>query len=148
MGGSLSLERRSGFSPSPQRHPDREVLPAPFQGEQRQRFLARIDDPGKHWKFSAADVQERNSCKQYMKAYEACPTATSNGAAAWCIAPADDKENTTLIVSQIILGPLEELDLRFPSTRRVDIGNRRTSQKSFVSSLGQMSKQEGRAPTI
>ena len=63
------------------------------KGEQKKRFLKRIDDPEKNWKFSADDIKERKYWKQYMKAYEECLSATSTHAAPWYIVPADDKEN-------------------------------------------------------
>jgi len=84
--------------------------------EQRRRFLARIDDPDKNWKFSRADLAERGRWKDYMKAYEACLSATSTTRAPWYVVPADDKENARLIVSQVILDTLEGLRLRYPST--------------------------------
>ena len=67
--------------------------------EQRKRFLARIDEPEKNWKFSLADIEERKFWKQYMKAYEECLSATSTDDAPWYVVPADDKENARLIVS-------------------------------------------------
>ena len=82
--------------------------------EQRKRFLARIDEPQKNWKFSLADVQERKFWKQYMKAYEECLSATSTRHAPWYIVPADNKENARLIVSQIILDTADELKLTYP----------------------------------
>ena len=84
--------------------------------EQRRRFLARIDEPEKNWKFSLADVEERKYWKQYMKAYEECLTATSTREAPWYVVPADDKENARLIVSQIILDTFERLDIAYPKT--------------------------------
>ena len=84
--------------------------------EQRKRFLERIDDPDKNWKFSAADVTERSFWKKYMKAYEACLSATSTKQAPWYIVPADDKQNAQLIVSTIILDTLSELGLAYPKT--------------------------------
>ena len=77
--------------------------------EQRKRFLQRIDEPEKNWKFSIADVEERKFWKQYMKAYEKCFSATSTRDAPWYVVPADDKENARLIVSRIILDTLEGL---------------------------------------
>ena len=68
--------------------------------EQRKRFLARIDEPEKNWKFSLADIQERKFWKLYMKAYEECLSATSTDHAPWYVVPADDKENARLIVSR------------------------------------------------
>ena len=82
--------------------------------EQRKRFLERIDEPGKNWKLSLADFEERKFWKQYMKAYEECLSATSTDAAPWYIVPADDKENARLIVSQIILDTLEGLNMTYP----------------------------------
>jgi polyphosphate kinase 2 (PPK2 family) len=71
--------------------------------EQAKRFIARIDEPKKNWKFSVADIQERKFWKHYMKAYEACLSATSTDNSPWYVVPADDKENARLIVSQIVL---------------------------------------------
>jgi PPK2 family polyphosphate:nucleotide phosphotransferase len=84
--------------------------------EQRKRFLERIDDSEKNWKFSLADIEERGFWKQYSKAYEECLSATSTDEAPWFVVPADDKENARLIVSQIILEALEGLKLSFPQT--------------------------------
>ena len=84
--------------------------------EQRKRFLQRIVEPEKNWKFSLADVEERKFWKQYMKAYEKCLSATSTRDAPWCVVPADDKENARLIVSRIILDTLEGLKLAYPKT--------------------------------
>ena len=84
--------------------------------EQRKRFLERIDDPEKNWKFSVADVEERAYWKQYIKAYEECLSATSTGDAPWYVVPADDKRNSRLIVSQIVVEALEGLKMSFPKT--------------------------------
>jgi PPK2 family polyphosphate:nucleotide phosphotransferase len=82
--------------------------------EQRKRFLARLDEPGKNWKFSLADIHERKYWKDYMKAYEACLRATSTQFAPWYVVPADDKRNARLIVSRIVLDALEGLKLEPP----------------------------------
>jgi PPK2 family polyphosphate:nucleotide phosphotransferase len=84
--------------------------------EQRKRFLKRIDEPEKNWKFSLADIEERNYWKQYMKAYEACLSATSTHAAPWYVVPADDKGNAQLIVSRIILDALKRLRMTYPKS--------------------------------
>ena len=84
--------------------------------EQRKRFLSRIDEPEKNWKFSMADIQERKFWKHYMKAYEQCLGATSTSDSPWYIVPADDKENARLIVSRIVLNTLEELKMNYPKT--------------------------------
>jgi PPK2 family polyphosphate:nucleotide phosphotransferase len=82
--------------------------------EQRKRFLSRIDEPEKNWKFNIDDVKERESWKHYMKAYEECLSATSTTTAPWHAVPADDKATTRLIVSRIILDTLKELKLEYP----------------------------------
>ena len=84
--------------------------------EQRKRFLARIDEPEKNWKFSSADIAERKFWKEYMKVYGECLTATGTRDASWYVVPADDKENARLIVSQIVLDTLEELKMAYPKT--------------------------------
>jgi PPK2 family polyphosphate:nucleotide phosphotransferase len=87
--------------------------------EQRRRFLARIDEPEKNWKFSMADIEERKFWKRYMKAYEDCLGATSTDDAPWYVVPADDKENARLIVSQIVLDTFEGLKMTYPKTSDV-----------------------------
>ena len=82
--------------------------------EQRKRFLARLDEPDKNWKFSRSDIEERDRWNDYMKAYEACMSATSTRQSPWYVVPADDKKNTWLIVSQIILDTLEDLKMKYP----------------------------------
>lgn len=84
--------------------------------EQCRRFLARIDEPEKNWKFSLADIEERKFWKQYMQAYEACLSATSTETAPWYVIPADDKKNARLIISQIVLETLKSLGMRYPET--------------------------------
>jgi PPK2 family polyphosphate:nucleotide phosphotransferase len=82
--------------------------------EQRKRFLDRIDEPDKNWKFSLADMQERQFWKQYMQAYEECMSATSTGNSPWYVVPADDKENARLIISEIVLETFRSLKLAYP----------------------------------
>jgi len=84
--------------------------------EQRKRFLDRIDEPEKNWKFSLADIHERKYWKDYVDAYEACLNATSTHHAPWYVVPADDKENARLIVSQIVVDTLDELKMAYPKT--------------------------------
>jgi PPK2 family polyphosphate:nucleotide phosphotransferase len=86
------------------------------QEEQRKRFLERIDEPDKNWKFSLADIHERKYWKDYVEAYEACLKATSTHHAPWYTVPADDKENARLIVSQIVLDELSGLKMAYPKT--------------------------------
>ena len=82
--------------------------------EQRKRFIARIDQPEKNWKFSQADITERGFWDQYMEAYETCLGATSTERAPWYLVPADDKKNARLIVSHIVLETLDELKMSYP----------------------------------
>ena len=92
--------------------------------EQRKRFLERIDQPEKNWKFSLADIEERKYWKHYMKAYEQCLSATSTRDSPWYVVPADDKENARLIVSQIVLDTVEEFKMGYPkvgSERRKEL---------------------------
>ncbi len=84
------------------------------EDEQRKRFIARIDDPEKNWKFSRGDLEERKHWKAYMQAYEDCLEATSTAQAPWYAVPADDKPNARLIVSQVIVDTLKGLGLRYP----------------------------------
>jgi PPK2 family polyphosphate:nucleotide phosphotransferase len=83
--------------------------------EQRKRFLERIDTPEKNWKFSQDDMKERKFWDEYKAAYEDCISATSTENAPWYVVPADDKENTRLIVSQIIVDTMESLKMEYPT---------------------------------
>ncbi len=83
--------------------------------EQRQRFIDRIDEPDKNWKFGAADLTERGFWNEYMHAYGECLSATSTKNSPWYIVPADDKQNARLIISEIILDTFEDLDLEPPT---------------------------------
>jgi PPK2 family polyphosphate:nucleotide phosphotransferase len=84
--------------------------------EQRKRFLARIDEPRKNWKFSMADIEERQYWRQYVQAYEQCLSATSTRHSPWYVVPADDKRNARLIVSSIIVDAFGSLDMAYPKT--------------------------------
>ena len=84
--------------------------------EQKKRFLKRIDNPEKNWKFSADDIKERKYWNHYMKAYEECLSATSTQNAPWYIVPADDKEDTGLIISRIVLDALQALKMAYPKS--------------------------------
>ncbi|MEE4239807.1 MAG: ADP-polyphosphate phosphotransferase [Anderseniella sp.] len=86
--------------------------------EQRKRLIARIDDQDKNWKFSEADLVQRQAWDEYMKAYEACLSNTSTSEAPWYVVPADDKKNARLIVSQIILDTMSALNLHYPPTSK------------------------------
>jgi polyphosphate kinase 2 (PPK2 family) len=85
--------------------------------EQRRRFLARLDEPHKNWKFQAADVEERSYWADYMTAYEEALAATSRPWAPWYAIPADDKPWMRMVTADLVVRTLETLPLRFP---RVD----------------------------
>lgn len=92
--------------------------------EQRKRFLERIDEADKNWKFSESDVHERKYWDHYVKAFEDCLSSTSTHHAPWYAVPADHKENARLIVSQIVLDALAGLKPAYPKTtqkRRLEL---------------------------
>jgi PPK2 family polyphosphate:nucleotide phosphotransferase len=89
--------------------------------EQRKRFLKRIDQPEKNWKFSQSDLKERELWKDYMKAYEECISATSTHHAPWYVVPADDKKNARLVISQVVVDTLKSLHLTYPKSDKARI---------------------------
>jgi PPK2 family polyphosphate:nucleotide phosphotransferase len=82
--------------------------------EQKKRFLARLDEPEKNWKFSVADAKERQHWDRYMEAYEDAIEATSTDEAPWYVIPADHKWFMRMAVAEVIVETLESLDLEFP----------------------------------
>lgn len=82
--------------------------------EQAKRFLQRIDDPEKNWKFSPQDLEERKYWGEYMKAFSACLEETSTAHAPWYSVPADDKRNARLIASHILLEAMKRLAPAYP----------------------------------
>ena len=82
--------------------------------EQRQRLIARLDNPDKHWKFSTGDVEEREYWSEYMSAFEDCINATATSHAPWYTIPADDKLNMRLLVAATTLAELEALKIDWP----------------------------------
>jgi PPK2 family polyphosphate:nucleotide phosphotransferase len=83
--------------------------------EQKKRFLARIDRPDKHWKFSTSDVVERQHWKEYMKAYEDAIQQTATKESPWYVVPADNKWFTRLVVAAAVVEALENLKLEYPT---------------------------------
>jgi PPK2 family polyphosphate:nucleotide phosphotransferase len=83
--------------------------------EQKRRFLSRLDEPAKNWKFSTADITERERWNEYMIAYEEMIQHTATPHAPWYVVPADKKWYTRLVVSAAIIDALEELNLRYPT---------------------------------
>jgi PPK2 family polyphosphate:nucleotide phosphotransferase len=86
--------------------------------EQRHRLLQRIDDPEKNWKFSTADIVQRESWAKYQEAYEDCLGATSTEDAPWYAVPADNKQNAHLGISEVILDALKSLRMTYPRSDR------------------------------
>jgi PPK2 family polyphosphate:nucleotide phosphotransferase len=82
--------------------------------EQQSRFIARIDNPDKNWKFTDADIQERKFWPEYQKAYQECLQATSTSNNPWYVVPADDKKNARLIVAKIMHKTLKALNMNYP----------------------------------
>jgi PPK2 family polyphosphate:nucleotide phosphotransferase len=97
------------------------------RAEQKKRFLERLDDPEKHWKFSATDVHERRYWKQYMAAYEDMIRRTATKAAPWYVVPADNKWFTRAVVSAALVQSLASLDLHYP---RYDAVKRRELERA------------------
>ena len=84
------------------------------KSEQRRRFLKRLDDPSRNWKFSQADLVERGFWKEYQSAYEKCLAATSTQVAPWLVVPADDKLNARLIISRAVCDALKDMKMHYP----------------------------------
>jgi PPK2 family polyphosphate:nucleotide phosphotransferase len=100
--------------------------------EQRKRFLRRIDQPEKNWKFSRSDIEERKLWKHYMKAYEDCLGATSTRNAPWYVVPADDKANTRVILSQIIVDTLGSLKMSYPKPEQKRLAELQSIRKALA----------------
>jgi PPK2 family polyphosphate:nucleotide phosphotransferase len=89
--------------------------------EQKKRFLDRINDPAKQWKFSAADAKERKFWKEYMEAYEEMIKATSTETAPWYVVPADNKAFTRIVVASAIINTLDSLGLEYPKVSKENL---------------------------
>ena len=97
--------------------------------EQRKRFLKRIEDPARNWKFSRFDLAERGYWKEYQAAYEDCLSATSTEHAPWFVVPADDKENARIIISHIVLDALKGLKMEYPAPDKQRLKELQTLKK-------------------
>jgi len=100
--------------------------------EQKKRFLDRIDDPSKNWKFSSADVEERKFWNDYQKAYEEAISATSTNYAPWYIIPADKKWFARLLVSEIIIDKLKKLNIEYPQLSKDQIAELQKSKEALL----------------
>jgi polyphosphate kinase 2 (PPK2 family) len=101
--------------------------------EQKQRFLARLEEPEKNWKFSAADIHEREYWDDYQDAYEDMIRNTSTGGAPWYVVPADNKWFTRLVVSTVLVDTLESLDLSYPKISAAERKELEAAKKILVS---------------
>ncbi len=104
--------------------------------EQRKRFLARLEEPEKNWKFETGDVKERHFWDSYTTAYEDCLRATSTKIAPWHVIPADDKKNARLIISETIVATLRGLKMSYPQPEK--------AQKDELASITKLLVGEGR----
>jgi PPK2 family polyphosphate:nucleotide phosphotransferase len=100
--------------------------------EQQKRFLERLDVPEKNWKFSLADIKERKLWDHYIKAYEACLSATSTSTAPWHVVPADDKKNVRLIISRIVLDTLQSLKMSYPEPSKAQENELQSMSKQLA----------------
>jgi PPK2 family polyphosphate:nucleotide phosphotransferase len=100
--------------------------------EQKKRFLKRIDDPSKNWKFSQADIDERAHWEEYQKAYQEAISATSKKTAPWFVIPADKKWFARLAVSEIIVEYMKDLKPEFPSLSKEQIGKLKSIRAKLV----------------
>jgi PPK2 family polyphosphate:nucleotide phosphotransferase len=100
--------------------------------EQKKRFMDRINDPSKNWKFSAADVEERKFWDHYQKAYEEAISATSTKYAPWYIIPSDKKWFARLLVSDIIVDALKKLKLEYPKLSKEQLEELEKSKKALL----------------
>jgi len=103
--------------------------------EQAQRFLARIDDPAKNWKFSMKDVKEREHWNEYMRAYEQTVQHTATKHSPWYIVPADTKWFTRLVVASAIVQRLSALDLSYPKLGKDELSELKTARQALLDSL-------------
>jgi PPK2 family polyphosphate:nucleotide phosphotransferase len=103
------------------------------KGEQKRRFLERLQRPDKHWKFSAADLAERAHWGRYMKAYSDCLSATSTEWAPWYVIPADHKWVARAVVADVITTTLRSLDLKYPEVTMMQRAALATAKQQLLS---------------
>ena len=102
--------------------------------EQKKRFLARLDEPEKNWKFSANDIHERKYWDDYQAAYEDMIRNTSTKYAHWYVVPADNKWFTRLVISSVVVDTLESLDLAYPKVDEAKLKELKAAKKLLVAS--------------
>jgi PPK2 family polyphosphate:nucleotide phosphotransferase len=102
------------------------------RAEQKKRFMARLDDPNKNWKFSSADVTERKYWNDYMHAYQEAIRATASKCAPWYVVPADNKWFTRLVVAAAIVDAMERLDLAYPKLMPAQVAELETARQLLL----------------
>ena len=100
--------------------------------EQKERFIERIDDPDKNWKFSAGDVKERGYWKDYMHAYEELIKNTSTEKSPWYIIPADDKSYARIAIASAIITALDEMELEYPTVSPEKIAELKAAKNALL----------------
>jgi polyphosphate kinase 2 (PPK2 family) len=100
--------------------------------EQKKRFLERLDKPEKHWKFSDADVREREFWDQYMEAYEEMIRHTAAKQAPWYVVPADNKWFTRVVVAAAVIEALDDLNLKFPEVDKARLKELEAAKESLL----------------
>jgi PPK2 family polyphosphate:nucleotide phosphotransferase len=103
--------------------------------EQAKRFLARLDDPAKNWKFSMGDVEERKLWDEYMRFYEDCIRETSRPHAPWFVVPADNKWFTRLVISSAIVEAMDALDLSYPKVGEASLKEMKAARDALMADL-------------
>ena len=104
--------------------------------EQRERLLARLEEPAKRWKFSMSDVAERKRWPQYMQAYDEMIRATSHADAPWYVVPADHKPFARLMVARVMIDAMTRLDLEFPEVKGKALAELRKVERALRSERG------------
>jgi PPK2 family polyphosphate:nucleotide phosphotransferase len=110
------------------------------KGEQKRRFLARLEEPEKNWKFSAADVREREYWSDYMQAYDDMIEQTASREAPWYVVPADHKWFTRLVVASVIVETLEDLDLKYPEVTDAQREELKAARDRLLNGKGDVKK--------
>ena len=112
--------------------------------EQRQRFLARLDDPDKNWKFSAGDAAERGHWDEYMKAYEDMIRNTATKYAPWYVVPADNKWFTRLVVASAVIDALASLDLSYPKVGKEKLAELQATRAALTNGNASQNKKKAK----
>jgi len=102
------------------------------KNDQKKRFIERIDNPDKNWKFSAADARERNYWKNYMKAYEEMIRETSTKNSPWFVVPADNKSFARIVIVSAVIDALDDLDLKYPKVSKEKLEELKTIRETLM----------------